>query len=269
MEPKPYGIIYLLIDSTNDWEYVGQTTQTFERRFSQHKYGDQCIDHVIQKRGENLIETAILKVCYSKEELDYWEKRFIESRDTMKPNGYNLTEGGDGSKGFLHTAESKSKMSASRTGKKHSDKTRAKMSVTHKGKKYFLGHRHSDETRARMSIAHKGKKYSLGYHHSDETKARMSAARNGEKHPFYGKHHTTKSCAQISATKRSESLYRNLLNEIDNRQLSYNGLAKLMCLSVASVSRKMGGKRKFTTNEIDKLVEIFNKPAEYLMQRDD
>ena len=39
MKPKPYGIIYLLIDCTNDFEYVGQTTQTFERRFSQHKYG--------------------------------------------------------------------------------------------------------------------------------------------------------------------------------------------------------------------------------------
>lgn len=31
-----YGIIYLLIDATNDKEYVGQTTRTVEERFKEH-----------------------------------------------------------------------------------------------------------------------------------------------------------------------------------------------------------------------------------------
>ncbi len=46
-----YGIIYLLIDATNDKEYVGQTTKTLKKRFNQHKRGDQLIDRTIQKRG--------------------------------------------------------------------------------------------------------------------------------------------------------------------------------------------------------------------------
>ncbi len=70
MEPEPYGIVYLLIDCTCDKGYIGQTTRSFEERFRGHKHGDQYIDHVIRERGEDLIETAILKVCYSKEELD-------------------------------------------------------------------------------------------------------------------------------------------------------------------------------------------------------
>ena len=114
MEREIYGIIYLLIDCTNDFEYVGQTTRSFEERFRGHKHGDQYIDHVIQKRGEDLIETAILKVCYSKEEIDYWEKRLIKSRDTMAPNGYNLREGGEG--GGSHSAESRAKIFGGKNG---------------------------------------------------------------------------------------------------------------------------------------------------------
>lgn len=57
-----YGIIYLLIDATNDKEYVGQTTKTLKKRFNQHKRGDQLIDRTIQKRGEDLFTTAILNI---------------------------------------------------------------------------------------------------------------------------------------------------------------------------------------------------------------
>ncbi len=40
-------------------------------------------------------------------------------------------------------------------------------------------------------------------------------------------------------------------------------------LSLMSVSLKMREKYNFTVKDIAKLVEIFGKPAEYLMQRDD
>ena len=104
-----YGIVYLLIDGSNDDEYVGQTTKTFEERFNEHKCGNQYIDRVIRKRGADMFATAILKVCYSREELDYWERRLIKSRNTMAPNGYNLTEGGEGGS---PCEETKAKISA-------------------------------------------------------------------------------------------------------------------------------------------------------------
>ncbi|MBR1806206.1 MAG: GIY-YIG nuclease family protein [Selenomonadaceae bacterium] len=104
-----YGIVYLLIDGTNDKEYVGQTMYTFEKRFNEHKCGDQYIDRAIRKRGVEMFATAILKVCYSREELDYWERRLIKSRDTLAPNGYNLTEGGEGGS---PCEETKAKISA-------------------------------------------------------------------------------------------------------------------------------------------------------------
>ena len=107
---KVYGIIYLLIDGTNDKEYVGQTTRTFEERFRGHKCGDQYIDRIIKKRGDDLIATAILKECASKEELDYWERHFIKSRNTLSPNGYNLTEGGEGSAGCYPSEETRTNL---------------------------------------------------------------------------------------------------------------------------------------------------------------
>ena len=198
-----YGIVYLLIDGTNDREYVGQTIQTLEQRMNGHKCGNQYIDRVIRKRGADMLATAILKVCYSKEELNYWEKRLIKSRDTMAPNGYNLTDGGEG------------------------------------------------------GIP------------CDEVRAKMSTSQSGEKNPNYGKHHSASTRAKMSAAQRGYSPFRNLLNEIDARQFSYRSLAELMGISSMTLSGKMRCKQKFTERDKIKLVEIFGKTIEYLLQRDD
>ena len=70
-------------------------------------------------------------------------------------------------------------------------------------------------------------------------------------------------------TSRGYSPFKNLLTEIDKRQLTYKSLAKLMGLSDQSVSYKMICKRDFTARDIIKFVEIFGLIAKYLMKRDD
>ena len=127
---KVYGVIYTLIDGTNDKEYVGQTTKTIAKRFNQHKRGDQYIDRVIQKRGADMFVIAILKKCYSKEELDFWEQYMIISRNNKRPNGYNLTDGGDGGSGLKHTPEHNAKIAAALTGKSRPAEVIAKFAVT-------------------------------------------------------------------------------------------------------------------------------------------
>lgn len=116
-----YGIVYLLIDGTNDREYVGQTTKTFEERFKEHTCGRQYIDCAIRKRGADMFATAILKICYSREELDYWERRLIKSRGTMAPNGYNLTEGGESGSPCEET-KAKLRKSANRFYEEHPER---------------------------------------------------------------------------------------------------------------------------------------------------
>lgn len=40
MEKKIYGVIYGLIDGTNDFEYIGQTIRSVEVRFKEHAIAD-------------------------------------------------------------------------------------------------------------------------------------------------------------------------------------------------------------------------------------
>ena len=95
-----YGIVYLIIDGTNDLEYVGQTTHSAEERFKEHAISKYYIGNAIRAHGVENFTTAILKECASKEELDLWEKHFIKSRSTKIPYGYNFTDGGEGVKGL-------------------------------------------------------------------------------------------------------------------------------------------------------------------------
>lgn len=65
------------------------------------------------------------------------------------------------------------------------------------------------------------------------------------------------------------SPFKNLLIELDERKITYRELAKLLGFNETTISEKMSGRRNFTTKDIAKLVEIFGKPAEYLMAREE
>ncbi|MBR2775264.1 MAG: GIY-YIG nuclease family protein [Selenomonadaceae bacterium] len=220
-----YGVIYTLIDGINDKEYIGQTVRPVEVRFKQHAKTDSYIGRAIRAHGEDMFSIVVLKECESKEELDYWEKHFIKSRNTKSPNGYNLTGGGERNSGEDNPFY----------GKHHTAEVLAKISATNKGNKYWLGRHHSKETLAKMCAIPK----------SPEARLNMSIA------------------------KRNITPFKNLLAEMDNQNLTYTALAKLIGLPQASFSQKMYGKYNFTAKDIIQLVEIFNKPAEYLMERDD
>ena len=146
-----YGVIYLLINAINDMEYIGQTTRSVEERFKEHKKRKKYyIGNAIRKHGAENFVIAILKVCYSKAELDFWEKHFIKSRDTMVPNGYNCTEGGEGVSGWKHTEETKAQIAASLSGENHpsfgkpfSDEHCKKLALKKLGNKLWLGKHHS------------------------------------------------------------------------------------------------------------------------------
>ena len=68
-----------------------------------------------------------------------------------------------------------------------------------------------------------------------------------------------------SAAHRKPDLFPNLTAEMNKRQLTYKALAKLLGLSISSVSMKMRGDRIFTDADKVKLVEIFGKPIEWLL----
>ena len=284
-----YGVIYLLINGINDMEYVGQTTKTVETRFKAHMKADSYIGKAIRAHGAENFVIAVLKECASKEELDFWEKHFIKSRNTLSPNGYNLTEGGEGGipcaevyakisaakKGHEVSKETRAKLAAVNIGKSQTPEAREKNAEAHRGEKNnFFGKHHTEETKAKISEKKKNPSaetraklsaINKGRRHTAEARAKMSATRKGKKRQS----HTEEAKLKMSVARRGESPYKNLLAEMDTRQISYAALAKILDLTVATVSAKMRGKVKFMVKDIAKLVEFFGKPVEYLMTRDD
>ncbi|MBR4904813.1 MAG: GIY-YIG nuclease family protein [Selenomonadaceae bacterium] len=265
MEKKIYGIIYLLIDSINDKEYVGQTTQSLEVRFNQHKCGSQYVDNVIKKRGEMFLK-VILKACYSKEELDYWEIRLIKSRDTMFPNGYNLTEGGEGGARCEEARLNISMVRRTESPYKNLIAEMDKRRLSYTALANLLGLTSvtvSDKLRGKSNFTVKAVDKLVEIFNLP---AEYLLERDDGLSPITSE---AERCKKISARVRHNSPFKNLLSEMEKRNLLYADLSKLLGLSVGTLSEKMNGTVKFTSKDIYKLVEIFGLPVEILLERDD
>jgi len=155
------------------------------------------------------INKALLKYGYSKfslEILEYCEPSKCIDReqyylDLLKPE-YNILPIAGSSFGFLHSEETKKRMSEARLGIKFTDDTKIKLSEANKGKNNPLfGKTHSEETKNKISVANLGKTRSeetkaklkeakkgnqnrLGKIHSEETKVKLSEAKKGKPRPF-------------------------------------------------------------------------------------
>lgn len=251
-------VVYLILNTENGKMYVGQTTKTVEQRFKKHCLADSPLGRAIRLHGAKKFRYDVIKTCVSKAEVDAWEKFFIAALRCKVPNGYNCTDGGEGTAGWKHRPETCKKISEALKGEKHP----------------LFGKHLTPEACKKISDAHSGEKnHFFGKHHTPETCKKIAAALIGrfcgEKNPFFGKHHKPEIGAKSSAAQRGYSPFKNLLRELDARQLTYNALAKLMGLCRKSVSAKMCGKIRFTDSDKVKLVEIFGKSIEYLLARDD
>ena len=172
------GYIYLITDTTNGMQYVGQHHYDKEELDSNYHGSGRIISRIYKKRPHTLKE-EYLKTCYSQYELDEWEKYFIFSFNTLSPNGYNLEEGGKGGK---PSEETKIKMSIASKGKHPTEEVRKKMSESHKGKTCWnKGMKMSEEHKRKLSESHKGQiPPNKGKHHTEEARKKMSESHKGK-----------------------------------------------------------------------------------------
>lgn len=158
-------------------------TQLFHRALA--KYGQEAFELVYLEQGLTDAEALVREVYY------------IRTRQTRKPNGYNLTDGGEGTAGRVYSAETRAKISAANSGPncKLSERMRGQK-PNHKG---FTGRTHSEETRAKISARGVGREKTpaqraaisrrlKGHSVSQGTREKLRAAQIGQPRPHSPEH---------------------------------------------------------------------------------
>jgi len=102
-------IVYKTVNKTNGQIYVGQDSKDDSRYLG----SGILLNEAIRKHGKENFEKEIIAWCYTKEHLDFLEKFYIKFFNSKIPNGYNLTDGGDGTLGYFPDEQIKEKMSLS------------------------------------------------------------------------------------------------------------------------------------------------------------
>lgn len=135
--------IYVITNSVNGKQYVGQTVKPLEKRWKQHlrdiKRGTlPHLYNAMKKYGTDNFSMQELCTANTQEELDAAEILHIAHLGTKSPKGYNLTNGG--STGAAHT------------GHKHTEETKAflKERFTGEGNANFGKHK-SESTKRLLS----------------------------------------------------------------------------------------------------------------------
>lgn len=108
-------IVYKITNNHDSKIYVGQTKQSIEKRFIQHRYEPTLLGEAIRQYGLENFTIEILEECDNQKQLNEREKFWINTFKCKYPNGYNLTCGGEGG---IKNCEINFKLSVTSTLKK-------------------------------------------------------------------------------------------------------------------------------------------------------
>ena len=216
-------IIYKITNTINGKAYIGQTSRTVKQRFNEHAWcRSSFIGRAIHKYGRENFTIEILEKCETLAQANEREKYYVKFFNCKSPNGYNLTDGGEGTQGYIPSEITLAKRSAAMKGRKFSAEHRAKLKaarnkrspeVTKKIADKNRGSHRTEEQRARVSAGAKkraqtpeGRAHLLRANQksrehgiSDETRAKISASSKGRRH-------TAEAKAKIGAAHRGKKL---------------------------------------------------------------
>lgn len=179
------AIIYLLTNTVNGKQYVGQTSRGLEKRWIKHcqtayRGSNQYLHRAIRKYEPKSFTQEILEettVEFANDREIYWISKL-----NTKEIGYNMTNGGEGTQGYVPNEETRTKLSLIFSGKNnphygktHTEKTKINLSLKKLGENNpFYGKVLSDEHRMKISAAKMGKIK------SEQTRKKMSSSKRGK-----------------------------------------------------------------------------------------
>lgn len=181
--------VYVVTNAVNGKMYVGQTKKTGLKRLQGHfnTLNKKLIFHsAILKHGKENFSVVEVGHYEKQQEVCQAERLWILLLRTWhRGTGYNATFGGESS--FVHTEETRKRISESKKGTLLSEATKQKMSEVRMGEKnHFFGKTHKPETIAAMveklKVSHSGEgNYWFGKTFTPEHLANMSKAQLGKK----------------------------------------------------------------------------------------
>lgn len=179
--------IYQIWFPSSEKSYIGQTNN-LQKRMNEHLKTGSLICKALWKYDD--WQVTILHTT-NEELANQLEIEDIRNFNSVAPNGYNLTHGGDGCKGYKHSEKAKEKLRGSK-----SKETKEKMRVAQIGNRNAQGAKRSKETIKKMSVS------AFGNRHTKESKEKMSDAKKGNQNAKGGRHSkATKLKMAIARTK--------------------------------------------------------------------
>lgn len=228
--------------------YIGITSQQPEKRwkngegYKRHPY----FYNAIKEFGWENFEHKILFTGLTEQEAIKKEKALIKQYKANQHDfGYNLTNGGEGTKGHKISEKTKKLLRLAHLGKKASLETKLKLSKAHKGKP---GKKKTLQQRKKLSKA-KIKYYkNLKLNQEKYTEFCKSQARYGNKNGMFGRHHsletiqklknkiiTKETRSKMSKAKKGKGLFgeNNNAKPVVQLDLQYNLIARYSSLKEA------------------------------------
>ena len=215
------GMSYIGKDQSDNEYYMGSGIllwNSYRKRFNRNDLNcDKKTHHkwvYEQNKILNYYEKTILHICDDKGELCELEKYYISKYNTVRPNGYNIADGGEG--GCLisgYTDEEKDKLK-----KKISETTKIAMSKPEVREKFLLAVQNkNDEWKSHISNSLTGRK---GTPLSDEAKKKLSEIKTGNKYGIGNKSRTGYRNSDEMNRRISESLKKVAHTEEWNKNVS-------------------------------------------------
>ena len=101
-------------------DYIGWSSDPINRVFEQHEKANSYIGNTICTYGWDAFDIDVLHLVRTKKEVLALEVKEILKHNSMAPNGYNLTKGGEGGgmQNHHHSKETKKKLQKARQGRK-------------------------------------------------------------------------------------------------------------------------------------------------------
>ncbi len=132
------GQIYCATNLITGKRYIGKTIHSFLVRKDGHEKAaldgaEFVFSRAIRKYGFEVFEWSVLFDGLEEDELNDYEIIAIKKWNTKVPNGYNMTDGGEGGSGYVFTDEQKKSISIALKGKPKSEETKRKLSLAQTG----------------------------------------------------------------------------------------------------------------------------------------